>query len=108
MRFLLFCFTLAFASSTANAAIQGEYRCKNIDGLPDNVYKITNVAVSEGGPALPFLELERNFRKDVGSPAEQSRIRGWATEIRYGEITTLMIAAVRLEFVGDSLSGCAK
>jgi hypothetical protein len=108
MKFLLFCFTLAFASSTAYADIEGEYRCKNIDGLPDNVYKITNIAVSEGGPALPFLEIERNFRKDVGSPAKQSRIRGWATEIRSGDLTTLMIAALRLEFVGDSLSGCAK
>jgi len=99
---------LTLVSAPAFAAVEGEYRCKNKDGLPDNVYKITNVAFSNGGPVLPYAEIERNFRKDAASPLEQSRIRGFATEISHGNVTTIMIAALRLEFVDGKLFGCTK
>lgn len=99
---------LALTSVSAFAGVEGEHRCKNKDGIPDNVYRISNQSINAGGPTLPYVEIERHYRKDANSPVEQSQIRGWGTEIVHGTTTTIMIAALRLEFLNGQLFGCQK
>jgi hypothetical protein len=100
-----------FISGAAMASIEGTYTCKNKVGIPNNNYKIENLSLS-AGIALPFVEARRFYRRDpsdAGSPILETTIRGLGTLVSGSDgLTTLMIAAVRLEFRDNILLGCEK
>ena len=96
--FLLALTTNAFAYN------EGTYSCKNAEGLPNNTYKIENVAV--GGSTLPYLEVTRFYKGKEGQPITQSSIRGLATVSNSGSVEILSIAALRIEFENGALVNC--
>lgn len=107
MRLLILALTSLLAVS-AHAYQDGTYRCKNTQGLPDNVYKISTISVGgEDGPLLPFIEATRHFRNGSGVIV-QSKIKGLATLLSMADDKdTLMLGTIRLEFHGDRFMNCA-
>jgi hypothetical protein len=101
---IIFC-SLSLLALTTNAFAyeEGTFNCKNLGGLPDNTYKIENVAV--GGASLPYVEITRFFKGREGSPA-QSTIRGLATVSNSGGLEILSLASVRLEIRDGKLVNC--
>lgn len=106
-------FTLVglFVSTAAVAGIEGAYTCKNKAGIPSNTYKIRNVSMG-AGIELPLVEAHRFYRRDpsdISSPILEAIIQGLGTIVSDSDgLTTLMIAAARLEFRGNVLLGCEK
>lgn len=99
---------LAFSGTSLFAAYPtGTFRCKNANGLPDNVYTVRTLSV--GGVNIPFVEASRFFRKSsAGQPVEfeEAKISGFAASSETESSTVLMIAALRLQFENDKLLGC--
>jgi hypothetical protein len=96
--FLLALTTNAFAYN------EGTYSCKNAEGLPNNTYKIENVAV--GGATLPYVEVNRFYKGKEGQPPTQSSIRGLAAVSTSESVEILSLAALRLEFENGALVNC--
>lgn len=100
-----------FASVVAQANTDGFYTCKNLEGLPDNTYKISTMSVGAGGQSLPFIEASRFFREvpaDRNSPIKESRLKGFASVSQMDTTIYMMVAALRLEFRADKLLGCER
>ncbi len=96
---------------SAVAALDGVYKCKNSQGLPDNVYSIQSVSVGTQGKSLPLVAATRFYRansSDPKSPIKEAKVSGIATVSEVENSTLLMIGALRLEFNGDVLFGCQR
>jgi hypothetical protein len=111
MRSVILAFGLMLVSSSAFAYKDGLYSCKNIDGLPDNTYKIQSVSVDGLSRKVPYIEIVRHRRDkrsgDSNAPIVQTRIEGFATVASSSTgLEVLMVAAIQLEFEGDRLVGC--
>lgn len=95
-------------SASAFAYSEGTISCKNLEGLPDNTYRIENVNV--GSATLPYVEINRYFRNREGQPPRHTTIRGLATVSSTGEgedaMEILSLASVRLEFRNGALFNC--
>ena len=96
--FLLALTTNAFAYN------EGTFSCKNAEGLPNNTYKIENVAV--GGASLPYVEINRFYKGKEGNPPTQTTIRGLAAVSASETLEILSLASVRLEFENGALVNC--
>lgn len=104
-------FAIALYGSCAFAYQEGTYSCKNAKGLPENIYKIKDVSVGPEGTSLPYIEATRFFRQiptDPTSPVLEAHLKGMASVSQLGETSTLMLAALQLEFQGEILFGCAR
>lgn len=100
-----------FGSMAAMASVDGDYKCKNLEGLPDNTYKISSLSIGAGGQSLPYIEAARYYREDpldLNSPVKESRLKGFAAVSTSGTTVNLMVAALRLEFQADKLYGCER
>ena len=110
MRIIFNVLFLLSVTSTAFAYSEGTISCKNVEGLPENTYKIENVTMA--GTTLPYLEVNRFYRGKEGQPARQSTIRGLAVVSSFsrGEdaVEILSLASFRLEFVNGELAHCRK
>lgn len=91
--------------TSALAYKDGTYSCKNDDGLPDNVYKISSQSVG-GSATLPYVEIHRFYKNE--NKVVESVIRGVATVAHTSQerSETLMVGYIRIEFDGDDLYGC--
>ena len=78
MKTLSLALAVASMSNFAQASPQdGTYRCKNKQGLPDNVY--TERTVSLGNVSVPHIEAARYFHRDPANPnppVEEARLLG--------------------------------
>lgn len=95
---------LSIAGSTY---VDGTYRCKNSRGLPENSYSIRTVTIGEA--KVPFVEATRYFRRDPSkpeSPVDSATVSGFAAVSSTNFSAMLMVAALKLEFVGEKLVGC--
>lgn len=104
MRTLFASLFLLALTTNAFAYNEGTYSCRNAEGLPNNTYKIENVAV--GGATLPYVEVNRFYKSKDGQPPTQSTIRGLAAVSTSRSVEILSIAALRLEFENGALVNC--
>lgn len=99
---------IALSGSFSWAYRDGVYPCKNMDGLPNNVYKIETIEIREG-LSLPFIEATRHFQAPDKSVREAT-IKGFATHANHnleGEPAEMLsVGAIRLEFRGDTFVNC--
>lgn len=97
---------LLFSASNALAYPTGTISCRNLEGLPNNTYKIQDIDVN--GVTLPYVEVTRYYKGgDANAPTiEEAKIVGIATFSKGRGTENLMLAALRLEFVNGVLSGC--
>lgn len=107
MKIALIAITLMATQAFAYA--DKTYECRNVDGLPKNTYKIQSIMPAPG-VSLPYVEIHRFFHAtpgDVHSKIIEASMRGYATviQIEPGR-TSLQIAALKLEFQGDTLLNC--
>jgi hypothetical protein len=101
----IICALATLITSAAFAYTDGTYNCKNADAsLPDRVVKISTVNI--GGVAAPFVEMTRSFRNTPNGPIETSEVKGFASSHKSNDSDVLMVAALRLEFDGDTLLNC--
>ncbi len=95
-----------FTTLTASAYKDGTYECKNVEGYPPNVYKITTVEMAPGIRA-PFVEITYYFELEKGV-ISSSNTRGFATVFASEGTETLTLGNAHLEFSGDTLNRCKK
>lgn len=97
-------------SQGAFAYQDGTYVCKNVEGVPDNVYKIETVNMGSGISA-PFLHLTRHF-KDGDDNIRTAENRGFAmyAKVTYdGQPTEILsLGNISLEFSENNLNNCKK
>lgn len=93
-------------SANAFAYNEGTFSCKNAEGLPDNTYKIENVAIA--GATLPYVEINRFYKGEGGSPPAHFTIRGLAAVSTSDAGDVLSLASIRLEFKDGALLNCRK
>lgn len=106
MRKALFSLVLLFSASNAWAYPTGTFSCRNLEGLPNNTYKIQQIDL--GGVTVPHVEVTRYYKTGSETPPviEEVKITGIATVSKNSSSENLMIASLRLEFVNGALSGC--
>lgn len=109
---VLFIAVLTALSLPALAYQDGTYSCKNIEGLPNNTYKVTTVTVAslpDSELKQPYVEMTRHFRQEPGNPESPiitTTLKGLAIISDNGTTQALMLGSLRLEFVNDALFGC--
>ena len=100
--------TIALSGSFSWAYRDGVYTCKNLETVPNNVYKIETVEIRPG-LSLPYVEATRHYRGQ-GQSVHQATVRGLATQahLTLGDEPTelLSVGAIRLEFRGDTMINC--
>ena len=103
---LIVTLVLCLSSVSVFAYPTGLISCRNVAGLPDNTYEIRNVVVS--GIQVPHIEINRHVRGGTSEAptVERIRIAGFATVASSSRSEILTLAAVRLEFEGDTMVGC--
>lgn len=102
---LLTILALALTSTPALAYDEGTFRCKNVEGVPDNVYVIKTLSV--GDEAIPFVEITRHYRSGVAGLISQTKVKGFASEFSTdGGNSSLSIGTLRIEFRDGGIVGC--
>ncbi len=100
---------LLCSATQAFAYADKTYECLNSDNLPKNTYKIQSVTIAPG-TTVPYVEIHRYYRAvagDQNSAVKESQIRGYATVIQTEPgYELLQVAALRMEFQGDTLLFC--
>lgn len=95
---------LILACSQAWSFENREYRCKNGNpNLQDNIYQIS--ASDIGGANLPYVHITRHYLDTAGESIEVN-IRGIATVATRGNVETLSLNQINLEFIDGKLTGC--
>jgi hypothetical protein len=91
-------------SASTLAYKDGTYSCKNIDGLPDNTYKVD----TQSATGIPLVDVHRYFKASSSSPKiTESHIHGYAVVASTDDGTEIFIlGALRMEFDKDVLFGC--
>lgn len=98
--------TLAMLSTPALAFKEGTYHCKNIPGLPDNVYTFSKTSVGGDKEDLPYVDVVRYFQKKDNAGISTTHIRGIASVATVDETETLILGYLRFDFENDKLVGC--
>lgn len=98
-----------FAFTQVQAYKEGTYRCKNMDGLPSNVYKVQNVSVGAVG-SVPFVEVTRHFKTSSAKserPYVTAKIQGFAVQASSDAgLDILTVGHINLEFNGETMTNC--
>ncbi len=103
--------TIAILGPTA-WAVEGNYKCPNLPGLPDVDHKFRNVKIGTDGPTLPYVESVRSFRvteSDANSPLKTIVVKGFATVTSVSDGTEILtVPPLRFEFTNGELGRCRK
>jgi hypothetical protein len=103
----IICVLATLITSTALAYKDGTYNCKIGDGsIPDRVVRIETISLANGSAAVPFIEVTRSYKE--GNQIKTNEVKGFATVHKTGDNETLMLAALRFDFVNDVLQNCNK
>ncbi len=101
--FVVFC-------SSAFAYKDGNYSCKNEDGVPNNTYKIRTVVLPGVTEGVPYLEISRYYKSESANTVTtilENKISGFPVKITTPTgAEVLQLAAVSLEFEDQRLLNC--
>lgn len=102
--------SLCAITGPALAYQPGTYNCKNLPGLPANVYEIRNLTID--GVEIPHVSNTRyhwTTANDGSQIVSESQIKGVAGYIRLSDGTeNLLLGALRLEFKDNEFLNCQK
>lgn len=102
MKYLM-CLLATLVGSAALAYKDGTYSCKNGDPtLADRVITIKTLDVGAG--PVPFVKVTRPIRE--GNKITDLEISGFASFHKRGNAETMMLAALRFDFLNDELQHC--
>ncbi len=107
--FLVLFFGILLCQSTL-AYQDGTYECKNIDGVPANIYKVETVSLN-GQISAPYLTMTRYFLEKEGK-IQTVENRGFATVAQTlvdGKVYELLtLGSLAIEFSDNKLNNCKK
>lgn len=99
---LVIAMMISLLSVSAFAYVDGTFSCKNVEGLPNNVYKVSTDAAG-----VPMLEATRYYRQTETSPTTKTVLKGYAMVAESSEgVDALVLGGVTLDFDGDKLANC--
>lgn len=103
-------FLLLISTTSAFAYKDGNYSCKNEDGVPNNTYKVKTVALPGLTEGVPYVEISRFYKLESGNymaAVMENKISGFPVKITTpGGSEILQLAAVSLEFEDQRLLNC--
>ena len=88
----------------------GNYSCKNEDGIPNNTYQIKTVTLPGVEQGVPYVEISRFYKIESGNymaAIMETKMSGFPVKIiAPSGLEILQLAAINLEFDNKRLLNC--